>query len=307
MKKRPPEELLQALCQKDKKRVWDFLEEQPLPTLPESDMCRVLQLFIEPFSPSANKDEAVCPLRLALRIQRPDLLRMLLIAGADVERVFGGQKALDELTDARSAYADNVCMRVEALSYFPASSLHSSHLLCNVLRTQDEIRDLVVLRFLILAKANVHDDAPVQIAAKQNHPRMLRVLMEAGASVFAQRCCYLEEQTTLRTIILHHFRTLAVVADEMMRFPWDETNYWEWNETADLLLSAGRWGLSCWVRGQPVCAFFDTRYRALLDDCLFGCLPVLGKIADLARLVRQYVGNRNWLMPFQEALKASYF
>lgn len=265
---------------------------QCLRSLPDSRLVPLLSLFLD--------GAPVCPLLLALWLERADLVGMLLKKGANNQRFWYGTNALREVTNAYSPYAENISMRMQALAHFPKRTLRRPQLLINVLATIDENRDLPILQSLMAAKTNVDDVragelVPTQIAALYNNSRMLRMLIEAGASVYPVRCISVEPETVVRRLCDPYFAALGRTAVEM----GSRNNLDPWKDTVQLLLSAGVWHVN--VGAPKVFRFFDDQYRTLLKDRLAECEGALFAVASLVSVISEY-GSHNWSLRLDDAL-----
>lgn len=146
----------------------------------DSTLLLLLSRFISPA-------ESVCPLVMAVRLDRFNLIQPLLQRGADTERKWQGTSALQLLTDPWSAHANSQA-RLEALSHFPAVTFRKPFLFWNLLRTHKEERDLSIAQVFVDAKADVNAVvgtwSMARIAMVKNNTRMLQLLVHAGAKLF---------------------------------------------------------------------------------------------------------------------------
>lgn len=179
----------------------------------------VLVPLLSLFIPSIQIDrQMVCPLLLALELQRVDLMGVLLQHGAPPER--RSALALKKLLAAWQ----HLDPHLTVINQFPAAlRCKPSVLIPHILYSRDEARDLPVLEAILAAKADVTDKWGARLtlaAAQANNAQMLGALMAAGASVSLK-----EVMPTLRN-----------------ERAWLDPR--KWGATLELIMSAGPWPTS---------------------------------------------------------------
>lgn len=216
-----------------------------------------------------REKKPVCPLLLALELDRMDLIGVLLQRGADPER-----EPLPDLTALHCLLVSerfaNDPMRMSAILRFPPAALCQPRRVASILFTRNEARDLPVLEAMIAAKADVNDTGGIPlsaVAARENNAKMLETLLRAGARVSVGDVMFrlLSERVWLRAR--------------------------EWSATLELLLSAGPCPLMNWPWIDDECAtlvmFLDGVYARFLAG--FQTLPLP---PVLASLVLDYFGKQ---------------
>lgn len=225
--------------------------------------------------------QAICPLILALAIERDDLLLDLLEQGAWIQRSWGTLNIVDIVFRPKSP------LRIERRMWLipqivkrRPDLLVGCRLVHMLLSTDDDARDAPILKVLLEAKAGVNEAAacsqtPAQHAASRNLPRMLQHLLDAGADLIFSPG---QERTMCRQFLRSPLHWVASEVGD---------NLQAWRATVHVLMTAGGglWPPVSDLR-PDVKAFFDEVYAdgsKVLQDELALHLPFARR--DLVHIV----------------------